>query len=456
MGFKYLDCIFIVFICIFFNACASMGDIEKLDTLYYQNNNLADSYNYSQKYVKDDFLWALQSGILGFQMGDFQNSIDSFNMAEVYFEINSQENVFQNAFKTIISVLVSNGMFKYYGNLYEATFINYYKALNFMMLKDYASSRVEFNRANDRQRRSKEFFASRINQIQDTINNSNMENINDIKTLQSMDSIYNAQYKNLDRFKAYDGYINPMVSYVSGIFFLLQNDFNKANDLLKESYAVSGESRILDDILLLNNRKENIDTKKYTWIFIEDGQSPKKYEMRLNVPLFLPDDIIYFNIALPKLDSGKIFHYKYYISLDSKDSINSFELLNIESMVSNEFSIEIPYIIITSLISSTYKAYLQSILNKNLGLIGSIGGMLFSSISANADIRNSRILPLRFLAIRVENKEQVFKLFGDRKMLYSFMLDNDCKKLCLNRDNIVYIRVMQNGIISILTHSIGG
>ena len=126
-----------------------------------------------------------------------------------------------------------------------------------------------------------------------------------------------------------------------------------------------------------------------------------------------------------------------------------------ESIVSNEFSIEIPYIITTSLISSTYKAYLQSVLNKNFGLIGGIGGMLFSTISSNADIRNSRILPLRFLAIRIENKKQIFKLFGDGNLLYSFMLDNKCEELCLNRDNIIYIRVVQNGIISALTHSIG-
>lgn len=456
MGFRYLDFIFFVIICIFFNACASMGNIETLDKLYYQDNNLKDSYSYSQRYAEDDFLWALQNGILGFQMGDFKNSIDSFNVSEVYFEVNSQENAFQSIFKTLSSILVSNGMFEYYGNLYEAIFINYYKALNFMMLKDYASSRVEFNRANDRQRRSKDFFASRINQIQDAIINNDIDNIDSQRALQSMHSIYNAQYTSLDKFKAYNGYINPMISYVSGIFFLLQNDFNKANDLLKKSYAVSRESRILDDIELLNNRKQNKDVKKYTWIFIEDGQSPKKYEMRLDVPLFLPDsNTIYFNIALPKLDSGKTFNYKYYISLDSEDSIDSFELSNMESIVSNEFSIEIPYIITASLISSTYKAYLQSVLNKNFGLIGGIGGMLFSTISSNADIRNSRILPLRFLAIRIENKKQIFKLFGDGNLLYSFMLDDKCEELCLNRDNIIYIRVVQDGIISALTHSIG-
>ena len=454
MGLK--DFIFIIFICIFFNACASMGDIEKLDELYYQKNNLEDSYDYSQKYKKDDFLWAMQSGILGFQMGDFENSIKHFNLAESYFEINAQENIFESTFKTIATILVSNAMFEYYGNLYEATFVNYYKALNFMMLKDYASSRVEFNRANDRQRRSKEFFANKINQIQDAINNNQINNLDNQKTIQSIDSIYNSKYKNLDRFRAYDGYINPMVSYVSGIFFLLQNDFNKANDLLKESYAVSKESRILDDIKLLDNRRKNTNTKKYTWIFIEDGRSPKKYEMRLDVPLFLLNsNVMFFNIALPNLDSGKRFYSTYYLSTDSRDSINSFELVNVESMISNEFSIEIPYIIITSIISSTYKAYLQSVLSENLGPIGGIGGMIFSAISTNADIRNSRILPLRFLAMRVENKEQVFRLFGDSRFLYSFVMDRDCKKLCLNKDNIIYIRVMQNGIISILTHSIG-
>ena len=465
-GFKDFIMIYcklaLLFACLLFSACSSMGDVKKIDAIYYQDSNINGAYEYAVKYFNDDFLWAFQSGILGFQTGNFSDSVKFLNISETYFEINAKENIFQSTLKTLATILVSNGMFDYYGNLYEAVFVNYYKALSFMMLGDYASSRVEFNRANDRQRRSKEFFADRINKINEALNNGDgvygddMDSIDSEKTFQSMSSIYTSRYKNLDKFRAYSGYVNPMVSYVSGIFFLLQNDFNKANDLLKEAYAISQKEKILDDIHLLNDRKQGKNVDYYTWIFIEDGRSPKKYEMRLDVPLFLLNyGAFYFNIALPQLDSGKLFYSKYYMKSDMK-STDSFELLNMESIIANEFSVELPYIIMTSLVSSTYKVYLQNILSENFGILGAIGGAAFSSASTNADIRNSRILPLRFLAIRIQNEDVPFRLFGDRKLLYSLSFDKECNKLCLFSDNIVYIRVLQNGIISTLTHSIRG
>ncbi len=447
-------------ICFLFSACSSMSDVKKIDELYYANYNLDNAYKYSINYADKDFLWAFQSGILGFQIGNFSDSIKYFNISESYFEINAQENIFQSTLKTLSTILIGNGIFDYYGSLYEAIFINYYKALNFMMIGDYASSRVEFNRANDRQRRSKEFFADRINKINNALNNGegiyndDMKNIDGKKTFKSMNSIYASRYKNLDRFRAYNGYINPMVSYVSGIFFLLQNDFNKATDLLKEAYAVTQETKILDDIELLDERKAGKNTKYYTWIFLEDGRIPKKYEIRLDVPLFLLNaSVFYFNIALPQLDSGKAFYSKYYIDLNNQ-LIDSFELVNMQSIVANEFSLELPYIIMTSLISSTYKAYLQSVLNEHFGILGGIGGAVFSSVSTNADIRSPRILPLKFLAIRIPNDNHLFKLFGDGKLLHSFLLEEECNNLCLFGDNIIYIRVLQNGIISSLTHTI--
>lgn len=450
---------------IFFNACSSMGDVERLDDLYYKNENLKDSYNYVKKYAKDDFLWAFQSGILAYQIGDFKASMEYFNISETFFEAHREEIFLTSGFKTIASILVSEAMFEYYGNLYEAVFINYYKALNAMMSGDYATSRVEFNRANDRQRRSKDFFAERINQVKNAIEDSTttysqeMREANREQAYNSMNSIYAQKYRNLDKFRAYDGFVNPIVSYLSGIFFLTQNDFNKANDLLKESYAISTKDEILLDLDILEKRKSKRNKDFYTWIIIEDGRSPKKYEIRFDVPLYLLNsNVFYFGIALPNLDSGKSYNNRYSIStsINNVESVfNGFELANMEALVANEFNIELPYIIAKSIISASYKAYLQYFLSEQFGFLGGFAGAIFSATSTNADIRNARILPLRFIAIRIKNANDVFYIFGDKKMLYHFTIDEKCTTLCLNKDNIIYLRVLQNGIISSLTHSIG-
>ncbi len=461
----------LILVSVLFNACASMGDINKLDNLYYQHHDIEKSYKYASKYANDDFLWSFQSGILAFYAQDFDKSVEYFNVAENFFEIQSDDSVFKSGFQTLTSILVGNGLFEYSGNLYESVFVNYYKALNAMMLGDYATSRVEFNRANDRQRRSKEFFASRIEEVKNAVNT----NVNDYsveisavdkaKMQDTLDSIINTKYQNLHQFKIYDGYVNPFISYVSGIFFLTQKDFNKANDLLKEAYGVSEEKEILNDMEILESRKNNTkslnDEDFYTWIFIEDGRSPKKVEISFDIPLFFINRKVFmFNVALPNLDKGIEFYKRYYATTDvlEKSYANAqytgFEVSNIGGIVANEFDVSLPYIVITSLISSSYKVYLQYVLSDNFGALGGLAGAVFSKTTTNADIRISRILPLKFIALRIKNIDSIFYLFGDGKMIYNFTIDEQCKQLCLNRDNIIYLRVLQNDIIT-LTHIVG-
>lgn len=450
----------VIAIVILLNACASNGDVERLETLYYQQS-LESSYDYAQKYADDDFLWAFQSGILGFQSADFEASWEYFNGAEVFFEENAGEGVLSSGFKGLVSILLSNAMFEYSPNLYEAVLVNYYKAINAIMRGDYEASRVEFNRANDRQRRSKEFFAKRISEVKESLKDgeefykSNMPNADSRRSANSLDSIYASKYQNLAQFRAFEGYVNPMVSYVSGVFFLAQNDFSKARDLLKESYAISQKREILSDIAILEARESGKARESYTWIFIEDGAVPKRYEMRLDAPLFLINSkVLSLNVALPNLDNGRGFSNTYKITQNSA-KYDSFEVANLQALVANEFDIELPYIIITSLISSSYKAYLQYVLNENFGIFGSIGGAIFSAVSTRADIRNPRILPLRFFAMRVKNATGTFHLRDNRKEIYKFSLNSECAPLCVNRDNIIYLRMLQNGIISGLTHSLG-
>lgn len=433
-----------------------MGDIQKLDEMYYKNDEIISSYNYVKKYSNSDFLWAFQSGILAYQMGDFEESINYFNISEQFFENISGETAINSTFKTLATILVSNNIFEYSGKYYEAVFINYYKALSAIFINDYKSARVEFNRANDRQRRSADYFSSYINQAKQSIEKNNADFQNEISGIDSneiskgMNSILLKNYTNISSFRAYDGYINPLIPYVSGIFFLTQNDFNKANDLLRQSYSISKKEEILKDLEILSKRK-NGDKANYTWILIEDGRSPKKYEFRIDFPLFLfSKNMIYLNIALPNLDSGEEFYKNYYLKGDIE--YNGFEISSLQMIVENEFSIELPYMITTSLISSSYKAYLQYLLSEKIGILGLIGGALFSKITTNADIRSSRILPLKFIAFRIKNSKNNFYIYANNKIIYNFIINNDCKDLCLNSDNMIYIRVFTNKVISLIHH----
>ena len=114
-GFKDFIMIYcklaLLFACLLFSACSSMGDVKKIDAIYYQDSNINGAYEYAVKYFNDDFLWAFQSGILGFQTGNFSDSVKFLNISETYFEINAKENIFQSTLKTLATILASNSRF---------------------------------------------------------------------------------------------------------------------------------------------------------------------------------------------------------------------------------------------------------------------------------------------------------------------------------------------------------
>ncbi len=449
---------------LFFCACASNGDIATLEVLYYEGKSIGDSYSYAKKYADDDFLWALQSGILAYQVGEFESATEHLNGAEVFFEGVSGENAFNSGFKSFASMLLSNGMFEYGGAFYESVFINHYKALNAIMSGDFQGARVEFNRANDRQRRAKDYFADYIAKRDESIDSSKDEysqktqNVNLNKSYDKATEIYGSHYQNLRAYRAFEGYVNPYISYISGIFFLAQKDFDKASDLLKESYAITGQKEILGDIAILENRKRNLiseRTKTYTWIIIEEGRIPKKEEIRFDLPLFFINaNVLSFNVALPILRESYAYSVAYNVHSGAIQDSKAFEIANISPLVANEFEMELPYIIITTLLSSSYKAYLQYALGEKLGFLGSLAGAVFSYATTNADIRSARILPLRFYAMRLLNKNGDFSLNNGTYKLRDFAFDSECKSLCANSDNIIYARIVQNDIISILIHSL--
>ena len=457
--------IFALSCALFFSACSSMGDIATLEVLYYDGKNAEDSYSYAKKYAEDDFLWALQSGILAYQVGESTNANEYLNGAEVFFEGTSGENAFNSGFKSFASIIISNGMFEYNGTFFESVFINHYKALNAIMTGDFQSARVEFNRANDRQRRAKDYFSDYIAKRDDSISeskgeyNEKTQNVNLDKSYEKATSLYGAHYQNLRRYRAFEGFVNPYISYVSGIFFMAQKDYAKAQDLLKESCAITGQKAILQDMKILENRKSHLVAeggKFYTWIIIEEGRIPKKEEIRFDLPLFFVNSsVLSFNIALPVLRESYAYSVNYNVKNNAKDKPTAFEIADISPLVANEFDIELPYIITTALLSSSYKAYLQYVLSENFGFLGALGGAIFSHFSTNADIRSARILPLRFYALRVANENGNFTLNNGNYKLRDFAFETDnCTNLCAKSDNIIYARIIQNDIISVLIHSL--
>lgn len=400
----------------------------------------------------DDLLWQIQSGVIGFQLNQAR-ALALLNRAEDRIQIFEKEGLLAGMFENLGAILVNDSFLAYRGFLYEGAMINYYKALAYMQKKDYPNARVEFNRASDRQRRAKEYYQNDIAQAQEKRQKALMTKSHYSQSLlleqqNAMDHILSS-YSNLSVFQDFNGWINPFIDYVSGIFFYIQGDRSKAQDFLKESYGISQAKMILKDLDLL--RKGSEDKDRYTWILIEDGRSPSKISEGFNVtlPIFVDEELIVMNVALalPNLQKGISFAKDYTLKGEGF-SQSSEEIALLNPIVFNEFQKQLPSIIARNILSTSLKLGAQvglSQIDGLWGLLANLGALIYSKASTQADLRISSVLPNAFLAIRFKNQEGRFSLMAEERKLADIILSTHCEnltgdELCVRENHIVYIR----------------
>lgn len=437
-----------------FCGCAYQQNLDKFNALYYENDQ-KQAYEFSKSLAENDLLWEIQNGVVGWSIGEYEKSHIMLNKAEIVFNKNHEEGIFSTTGANLGATLINDNIKSYRGNIYEGVLINYYKALDNLALGNKQKARVEFNRANDRQRRAKDYYQKEIQRAIEEQHEKTKEKggkassvATEVTSKTQIDHILNTQYSNLKKYGAYDGFINPLVSYVSGLYFSLQGD-PKGIDLLKEAYGINNSKFIGEDILAFQNGET---TQKYTWIIIEDGKSPSKKEFSLTLPF----DGYIFSFALPQLIDGVSFYNSFTLKSNEDVKNLAFEEISLfDGVIANEFSKQLPYIVTRAIISSVYKVVLQAVLNDNLGSIAGLTAAIFSVVTNSADTRITSIFPHKTWLNRSPNDIGKITLFGDDKKLYEFEISDDClsnfeetNKLCKNTNNLVYIRTTKNSIIT--------
>ena len=447
---------FAIFATIFFSGCATdIRSLEKFAHIYYEQDAKNASEFALKKADSKDLLWNLQAGISAYTANN-PNALDLLEKSENLFSKYEGEGLLTKGGAQAGATLVNDNAMSYRGNMYEGVFLNYYKALAQMETSNadsINSTRVELNRANDRQRHAKDYYAKQINKAINDENEryaqSSARGVVDRENSQRRASReLESTYANLAQFRAFDGFINPAVSYISGLFFALQGD-SKGIDYLKESYGITQSETIAQDLLYfsstdfeanLKSSKEFLTTlsssqsevnnadldlldssKFYTWIILEEGRQMRKSEFRFSLPLITTNGLYHFGIALPQLKDGISFAKHYTIEskqnstqssqdFNKSDSSEFFELANTDKIIATEFEKQLNAILARAFVSASLKVATQLGLSKGLGqvnsglgLLGSIFGSAYSALSTNADLRIASVLPKRILLAKIPN-----------------------------------------------------
>lgn len=455
----------VVYIALFSGCATDIKSLEKFaHTYYYQDAKQASEFALKKSDDKD-LLWLTQAGVSAFSASD-DSTLDLLEKSENLFSKYEGEGLLARGGAQVGATMVNDNAMAYKGNIYEGVFLNYYKALTQMEAGEANATRVELNRANDRQRRAKDYYAKQINEAMNEENEryakSSARGVVDRDSSQRQASRQlESKYSNLRKFRAFDGFINPAVSYVSGLYFALIGD-SKGIDYLKESYGITKLETIANDLDYLTSPHFKVNAKSsrdfiaslrhsgdekssdnndknteednaqnqmlqnqiladelessefYTWIVLEEGRQPYKSEFKISLPIVTAEGIYHFGVALPQLEEGISFasHYTLESAPNSlaKESSEFYELADTDKIIATEFEKRLNAIIARAFVSSSLKVATQLGLstglgqvNSGLGLLGSIFGSAYSALSTNADLRITSVLPKRILLAKVKN-----------------------------------------------------
>ncbi|GMB89734.1 Putative lipoprotein [Helicobacter ailurogastricus] len=423
---------------------------QRFDQIYYNGAQFSNAYLFSKKMAKKDhsnaLLWDLQQGMSALMAGQYSKSIKALDVAELRYD--HHHNLFSRSLGNVGAVLVNDNVRAYTGNIYEGVFLNYYKAIDYLLMGDAKDARVEFNRANDRQRRAKEFYNKEIRKAIEKMQQQGSRHLNAEQSNDQVQEILNNEYSNLNDFYAYNDLINPVVSYLSGLFFVENNDLNKGLDYLKEAYGISHSTTIGEDLIFFNNPT----SAHFTWVFIEDGKQATKQEFKINIPLPLPNGIYDASLALPQLKDGTDFRNSFSVQIGQKHQ--KFEnLLLLDALIASEFKKQLPYILTRAITSTAIKVGLEAVSNQYLGVLGGLFSSIYAAASTSADIRSPTIFPRKFYILRLKNTyKQPIHILADGQEIFNFKFVScqistpavGAKAFCANQDHVLYIRSFEN------------
>ena len=370
---------------------------------------------------RNNLLWYLNTGLSQHFDGNYSASITSLNESEWLIKHFQEQLVGSDIGQGTASVLVNDTTRPYYGTQYDGVMANTYKALDYLAMNNADSARVEFNRAIDRQRRAKAFYAEMIEKNREAVAAKEKKDGNGVNTDNSMPEAERGlqdKYPGLYNFEAYPDFINPMVSYLAGIFSMSQGDNQKAFGLLKEAYGMNqNNTHIADDLAYVDDLLDGkaVSDAPLVWVIIEDGLAPVKTEWRMDIPVWIfSNNLNYVSLALPRIHKRQNAFSSYSVAVGDHVSLSS-ELSDMDRVVMTEFKKEYPAIVRRAIFSATTKAIIQYEMQRqsqnNDGKAGlafalaSLATTVYTVASAQADTRTWTTLPKRFDLIRIERPE---------------------------------------------------
>ena len=399
-----------------------------------------DKIDKNDLYAKDNLLWYLQNGSANLYANDNNKSIKAFDKSEQLIKYYREQILAKDIAQTLKSTLLNDTTRPYIGTEYDGVMVNTYKAIDYMQKGDTSSARVEFNRAIDRQRRAKIFYSKMIYKEREAIKRQERESAKEGKNLNvdksTIDNKLESYYPSLHAFEPYPNYINPMTTYLAGLFASANDDTSKAQTLLKESfYMMKENSDVKADF---DGKRE----KQTVWLIFENGQAPLLKELKIDFPIWIfSNNLSFISVALPKLVERKVAFTHLNLLFENQPTLSTKYLCSMDRVIKTEFASSYSSTVERAILSAATKAAISYTLNENSGnsdaaLLMKLATAIYTVASTKADTRTWSTLPKEFQLARFSRPmDGKVSIFSPNNTLI--------KNLTLaDRDNIlIYVKI---------------
>lgn len=392
-----------------FCACSNHSS----NNLFYQealkNKYCSESFfNDERKKVdkgNDTIYIGLNVGALARNCENYEQSIYFFDKAEEAYKYDVDlQGLGKKSVKMLSSTLINENINDYEGTLYERIMVNVYKGLNFMSLKDFANARVEFNRALMRQDKAKEYFAKQIESNRKEFDEAKQ----DANYEQNMGNNYNtisARYEHLLKdFATTQDFVNPYATYMASVFFFLDGDYKRAQDLFKEVAIINKNSAEFNkEFNIFENYAKSLNPQslqKYVFVVYESGFGAGLDEFAITLPFTFDGNVVTSSLALPTLKK-RTNSYEYIVANGSKVA----DFVDFDNIIATEFKANMGFRVGKALSSTIVKTTMNLAVAKNdpTGGYLSLATSLFNSATTKADLRFWSALPKYAKILALEN-----------------------------------------------------
>ncbi len=424
--------------------------------LYWRQGNLTNAVVEATKQAdqnaknKDAIIWRLEQAAVFRAAGQYTNSNDAFDKAQLKIDEYSQKakvRVGQEA-----GALLSNqANLDYEGRSYDGIMLNTYKALNYFALGEPDKARPEIIRAYQRQQDAVEANKKRIEDAQNAAEKSkDKAAIEKAQNNAKLQSQLSGATTNLDSVKVYADYVNPFTVYLDGLYFLANaadaSDLERAHKSFERVISFAPDNDFVkQDLAIADDLIQGKPLPALTYVIFETGCAPERGQIRVDIPIII-SKVSYVGAAFPTLKLQDNYTRSLTVT-DNATNATTALVASVDGVVATDFKNELPVVITKTIASTVIKAVASYAANDAAKQAGGDLAGLFSQIATAAyqiavniaDERTWTTLPKEFQVARIQTPE-------DRKI--DLTTPNGMKTSVTISDgavNVVYVKSINAG-----------